>query len=223
MDIHKPKPWHGVREFLKEYLIIVVGVLTALAGEQAVEWGHRHEEVEQARAALNAEVGHDLGLAVRDMRNDACFGRVLLLWEAYASGGPKPPLLAGSFSSLRSTTWDIAKSGAVANMPLSERVAFANFYGNVANQDTLIEVQRAFSRRLSGYARLPKLTSQEADDLLLDLPGIEGMLRVKVRNYAALIETGRKLGVRPEVVNDPYSSSVDRLCALAATVKDAGP
>ena len=27
MDIHKPKPWHGVREFLKEYVIIVVGVL----------------------------------------------------------------------------------------------------------------------------------------------------------------------------------------------------
>jgi len=37
MDIHKPKPWHGVREFLKEYLIIVVGVLTALAAESAVE------------------------------------------------------------------------------------------------------------------------------------------------------------------------------------------
>ena len=34
MEIHKPKPWHGFREFLKEYLIIVVGVLTALAGEQ---------------------------------------------------------------------------------------------------------------------------------------------------------------------------------------------
>jgi len=30
MDIHKPKPWHGLREFLKEYLIIVIGVLTAL-------------------------------------------------------------------------------------------------------------------------------------------------------------------------------------------------
>ncbi|MDB5442210.1 MAG: hypothetical protein JWP73_586, partial [Phenylobacterium sp.] len=33
MDIHKPKPWHGLREFLKEYAIIVVGVLTALAAE----------------------------------------------------------------------------------------------------------------------------------------------------------------------------------------------
>jgi hypothetical protein len=28
---HKPKPWHGWREFLKEYVIVVVGVLTALA------------------------------------------------------------------------------------------------------------------------------------------------------------------------------------------------
>jgi len=31
MDMHKPKPWHSVREFLKEYAIVVVGVLTALA------------------------------------------------------------------------------------------------------------------------------------------------------------------------------------------------
>jgi len=33
MDIHKPKPWHGWREFLKEYGIIVLGVLTALGLE----------------------------------------------------------------------------------------------------------------------------------------------------------------------------------------------
>jgi len=34
VEVHKPKPWHGVREFLKEYVIIVVEVLTALAAEQ---------------------------------------------------------------------------------------------------------------------------------------------------------------------------------------------
>ena len=60
MDIHKPKPWHGLREFLKEYLIIVVGVLTALGAEQAVEMIHRHEAVGEARRALNAEVTFDL-------------------------------------------------------------------------------------------------------------------------------------------------------------------
>jgi hypothetical protein len=35
MDLHKPRPWHSLREFLKEYLIIVVGVLTALGAEPA--------------------------------------------------------------------------------------------------------------------------------------------------------------------------------------------
>jgi hypothetical protein len=40
MDIHKPKPWHGVREVLKEVGTIVVSVLIALGAEQAVEAIH---------------------------------------------------------------------------------------------------------------------------------------------------------------------------------------
>ena len=56
MDIHKPKPWHGLREFLKEYMINVVGVLTALAAEQSVEWLHWQERVEEGRQALKQEV-----------------------------------------------------------------------------------------------------------------------------------------------------------------------
>lgn len=61
LDIHKPKPWHGVREFLKEYLIIVMGVLTALAGEQAVESLHRREQAEIAERAMRLELGEDNG------------------------------------------------------------------------------------------------------------------------------------------------------------------
>ena len=54
MDIHKPKPWHGWREFLKEYAIIVVGVLTALAAEQVVERVRWMERVDAAEARLAA-------------------------------------------------------------------------------------------------------------------------------------------------------------------------
>jgi hypothetical protein len=63
MDIHKPKPWHSLGEFLKEYVIIVIGVLTALGAEQAAEalhWRHlaeRHENELHTSAqfvALNA-------------------------------------------------------------------------------------------------------------------------------------------------------------------------
>ncbi len=56
MDIHKPKPWHGAREFLKEYLIIVVGVLTALGAEQMVEAFHWSEKVRHAEAREAPEI-----------------------------------------------------------------------------------------------------------------------------------------------------------------------
>jgi hypothetical protein len=227
MDIHKPKPWHGLREFLKEYVIIVVGVLTALAGEQIVETLHRHEEVEQARAALKVEVARDVTSATLGARNDACLAKALTLWEAYATGGPKPALVLGNTGGLSATTWEVARSGAVANMPLEERVAFANFYSEVGNQMSLVQVHRDFARRLAGYARLPKLTPQEADDLLRELPGMEGMLGAKVRNYTALIEMGRSLGAKPEpnlaegatLRKGFFSDQVDKVCALAATAK----
>jgi hypothetical protein len=44
MEVHKPKLVANWREFLKEYAIIVVGVLTALFAEQAVQsidWRHK--------------------------------------------------------------------------------------------------------------------------------------------------------------------------------------
>jgi hypothetical protein len=58
MEVHKPKLWRGWREFLREYAIIVLGVLTALTAEQTVEGVHLHERVGQARERLVGEVQH---------------------------------------------------------------------------------------------------------------------------------------------------------------------
>ena len=54
MEVHKPKPIRNWREFLKEYAIIVIGVLTALAAEQAVETLHEHGRASQARTSIRA-------------------------------------------------------------------------------------------------------------------------------------------------------------------------
>lgn len=56
MEIHKPKPWHGLREFLKEYVIIVVGVLTALAAEQSAERLNWARDVREAKASIHDEL-----------------------------------------------------------------------------------------------------------------------------------------------------------------------
>ena len=60
MDIHKPKPWHGWREFLKEYAIIVVGVLTALGAEQIAERIHEAHTSAEARENIRAEIAANL-------------------------------------------------------------------------------------------------------------------------------------------------------------------
>jgi hypothetical protein len=77
MDIHKPKPWHGVREFLKEYLIVVVGVLTALAAEQGVEWLHWRHEVHLAREAIAFDLKRLVGGAAAQDNHTVCTGRHL--------------------------------------------------------------------------------------------------------------------------------------------------
>lgn len=56
MDVHKPKLVHNWREFLKEYAIIVVGVLTALFAEQAVQSIEWHQKVDAAIADMNNEL-----------------------------------------------------------------------------------------------------------------------------------------------------------------------
>jgi hypothetical protein len=60
MDIHKPKPFHSLREFLKEYAIIVVGVLTALSLEQMVENWREHRQYREAHQAMVDELSANL-------------------------------------------------------------------------------------------------------------------------------------------------------------------
>ena len=59
MEIHKPKPFHNWREFLKEYAIIVLGVLTALVAEQFVDGLHWRNKVDQAELNMRVEVARD--------------------------------------------------------------------------------------------------------------------------------------------------------------------
>jgi hypothetical protein len=65
MHVHKPKPLHGLREFLSEISVIVVGVLIALALEQgvvALDWSHK---VAQAEVRLAADLKDDSSFATQ--------------------------------------------------------------------------------------------------------------------------------------------------------------
>jgi len=70
MHFHVPKPLHGWREFVGEVGIIVLGVLIALAAEQAVESWHWHEKIDDAERAMRLELADDNG--------PQAYGRILI-------------------------------------------------------------------------------------------------------------------------------------------------
>ncbi len=126
MDIHKPKPFHNWREFLKEYAIIVLGVATALAAEQAVEWLHWKGRVRDAAEAMRLELRDDDGpQAYTRMAMQTCFDRQLDAIEgAINMGRPRAEIIALAGLYLPPTpTWDSNAWNAVLSSDVGSHIS----------------------------------------------------------------------------------------------------
>ena len=213
MDIHKPKPWRGVREFLKEYLITFIGVLTALGFEEGVQWLHWRSAVGEARAALRQEVAANATLALVDRQQSACILAKLGDYKAWAQGGPRPNITARLLAPT-STVWDITKAGQMAShMPVKEQLAYAGFYANVANLQNVIQSQRAATARLVGYAQKTSFTPDEAARFSQDRSETGAWYRAVLNNDEYLLAAAKALGVTP---NAPPAQTRQRLANLCA-------
>jgi hypothetical protein len=202
MDIHKPKPWHSFREFLKEYLIIVVGVLTALGAEQVVETLHHRSEVAEARHALDAEVSFDLAsfefargaqMACMDQRLDE-FARWRQSWETGTPLRLRSPLPIIPGVVFRTSVWRVASVAALAQMPFQARVDYGKFYDFVAvaeqqethESETWRDIMRlAHARRLDDEQRLR--LDNDIDELRRSSRGFAGRERF-VTGYARALK-----------------------------------
>src|SRR5215469_7813006 len=133
MDIHKPKPWRTLREFLKEYLIIVVGVLTALGAEQAVEALHWRHQVAAGEEELKDPFGREVRNAAIRAAQGPCVTKALAELSATLrraeSNGALPPLpVLGHPASPPWTvqTWEpLLAAGTVAHMPQAQMLAYS--------------------------------------------------------------------------------------------------
>ncbi|MBV9548779.1 MAG: hypothetical protein JO256_03790 [Alphaproteobacteria bacterium] len=107
MEFHKPKPVHNWREFAKEYVIIVLGVATALAAEQGVEWLHWRSEVAQVRAGLAIELGRVMQYGIERVRTAKCtedrLNELARILDSAMRSGKLPPI--GSIGSAPTRPW----------------------------------------------------------------------------------------------------------------------
>ena len=197
MDIQKPKPWLGLREFLKEFGTIVLGVLVALGAGQAVEAIHLNGEVRETREALRDEIATNASILAFGREELNCLKPQVDAYAAWAAGGPKPPNFRTVLNRYVFNTWDTVKAGPVTHMPLHERLAISEFYDELRNAESIINEQRAAALVLFGADERKALRPEDASRVL-DAVGVEhrvgGFKAGEIRN---LLDAAAKLGVRP--------------------------
>jgi hypothetical protein len=136
MDIHKPKPWHGWPELLKEIGTIVIGVLIALGAEQAVEALHTARKTAEAREAVRGEIAADLGwMQSREAQQrcvDARLDELSAILTAAREGQPHPVVQwVGRVPNtpVSSRRWTAAsQAGRVTLFDSGEQGAYATMY-----------------------------------------------------------------------------------------------
>jgi hypothetical protein len=169
MHFHLPKPLHGWRDFAGEVGIIVVGVLIALAGEQAVESLHWHSVVAQTRQALDRELADNLGVMQSRIDEGPCISRRLAelttIFRRHANGQPlalKSSLGQPQFPHIETSVWEtVVADGATAHMPLDVRLRYSRFYAEISwFRDKTDEESEAWSH-LSQFDDHDVMTEQD--------------------------------------------------------------
>jgi hypothetical protein len=129
MDIHKPKPWRGWSELVKEIGTIVIGVLIALGAEQGVEWLHWRHAVDDARAGMARDAKNIIDEAGLRESQSSCLAREFTTLRALldragqtgrldaVSGVSEPPRSPWTLSSYDA----VVSGGSLPHMAVDER------------------------------------------------------------------------------------------------------
>ena len=215
MDIHKPKPWHGWREFLKEYLIIVAGIVTALLGDQGVEQLRRGAEVREARAALHDEIATDAAIAARSIEPAHCYAAQLDAGDAWARGGPRPPEVSLLGLTMLSTTWETAKTGAVTHMPLKERLGLAAFYNGASGHQRIIVAEEDAYLALRVFWAHSELDKDTAARLLETIKRARVLNDVHIISSRQVVADAAAVGVKPKTLTGAFQAILAQACGAA--------
>jgi hypothetical protein len=164
MEIHKPKPVHNWREFLKEVGIIVLGVSIALSAEQTVEYFHWRHEVELGRNAIAGEItAHNEWYRFRvaiapciDRRVGEAEGILQALENKERPKGFTAFHSHGAGSPLSTSEWESERaSQALVHFPRQELALMSQYYAQIPSFRNWMGDEAVTWSELSGLKNLP--------------------------------------------------------------------
>jgi len=239
MDIHKPKPWRGGREFAKEVGTIVLGVLIPLGAEAVVEKLHEQRISNEARDAVRAEINLDLANMKRRDTMEACYARRFAeLGDFIAKAEAREPfplpltIASPPWHIVYTQRWEAAAAGGRASLLSSdEQRSFARVYAN-------LELFRQYENvELEAWTVLMGLegVTHPSDELLARARSALGKARIAdFRANGALLEAedrAARIGIKGEDAQlirgkdrpEPFCLAMATTPAERAKVKDVYP
>jgi hypothetical protein len=199
---HKHAPIKNWREFAKEVGIIVLGVLIALGGEQAVEALHHRAEVREAREALNEELGWNFASLKQSFDLSRCAtARLdeLERWQKSSQAG-RPvrfsrPIAIVPEVAFRTSVWRVTTGDAVSRMPLHERTTYARLYDAI----DLTQQQRSIVTNswvdLILFQNARHLSDEQQLQITKDIEGIRALYGIMQSNYRLMSGDARAVGI----------------------------
>jgi hypothetical protein len=205
VEIHKPKPIRNWREFLKEYAIIVIGVLTALAAEQAVEWLHWQGEVKIARQAIAAEMtaNNTNALAFR-VATEPCINRQIseadAMLAALAAGREPNKLIIMRFTPgglVRDSEWQSERASQVlTHFPHAELAMMSRYYAQIEEFRVWGDKESDAWQELSILQNPPaKMTTSNLIRLRVNLNIASRMSYLTILNAKRQLRVSKQLGI----------------------------
>jgi hypothetical protein len=233
MDIHKPKRWHGLREFLKEYVIIVVGVLTALGAEQAASAMHDRTIANEARESVRAEVRENLWWLERRESQQPCVRQRLAeigdVLDRARHGRPYPaPRQIGRahHAKLTSLRWEAnAQAGRASLFTPQEQRDLGNMYYTTDQFRHAQDVEEEVWSKMQAIDGLDRLTPAEIDQfsMLLAQARYESwMIDVSVQRAHQWAAVMRLKADNPSQFEFPNGSTSPEAC-VSIGAPPAGP
>jgi hypothetical protein len=191
VEVHTPGAVRNWREFVKEVAIIVLGVLIALAGEEAVQaltWRH---EVAIVRESLDDELAFALFAAEERVKIADCQRRTLDRLDEIADTS-RGSLVVRNAPVTRnrvwgSAAWDAAvASGAIAHMAHDERNTYAVLFSFVRMFRELNLRQEELWATVSAYRRPRPLTETSRErfiEAVSQLRSLTGTMNLAARQF----------------------------------------
>ena len=216
MHVHKIKPVHGWREFASEIMVIVIGIVIAIGGEQVVEWSHIRTTVGEVREAMRTELGGNRARLEQARSQTKCaLSRLNMLdhWTATAPPGSRILELGSpALWNLHSSAWEVAKSSAAAaHFGLAERLQYADAYDSVANEQKYLFDEQENWKQLRASLATANEPSNRAQ-ISREVAIARSNLLDRQRNSGALLKRLDAMHIAADLTRLPQRVDITLLC-----------